>query len=60
MRSPEEGIKDLERMKAQGLRGVMMPGFPVQEDYDSTIYDEFWEAAIALEDAAELPYLDFA
>ncbi|HEX4209391.1 MAG TPA: amidohydrolase family protein [Candidatus Binataceae bacterium] len=48
MRSPEEGIKDLERMKAQGLRGVMMSGFPVQEDYDSKIYDEFFEAAIEL------------
>src|SRR6185437_14160410 len=31
MRSPEEGIKDLDRIKAQGLRGVMMPGFPVKE-----------------------------
>ncbi len=48
MRTPEEGIKDLEKMKAMGLRGVMMPGFPIQEDYDSPIYDEFFEAAIAL------------
>ena len=46
MRSPEEGIKDLDRIKAQGLRGVMMPGFPVKEDYDSPIYDDFWQAAI--------------
>jgi uncharacterized protein len=48
MRSPEEGIKDLERMKAQGLRGVMMPGIPIKEDYDSPIYDEFFEASIAM------------
>jgi len=48
MRTPEEGIKDLEKMKAMGLRGVMMPGFPIQEDYDSPIYGEFFEAAIAL------------
>jgi uncharacterized protein len=48
MRSPDEGIKDLERVKAMGLRGVMMSGFPVMEDYDSAIYDEFWEAAIEL------------
>ena len=35
MRSPEEGIADLERIKAMGLRGVMMPGDPAVEDYDS-------------------------
>ncbi|HVN90141.1 MAG TPA: amidohydrolase family protein [Candidatus Binataceae bacterium] len=49
MRTPEEGIEDLRKMKAMGLRGVMMPGFPVMEDYDSKIYDDFFEAAISLE-----------
>ena len=49
MSSPEQGIKDLERMKAQGMKGVMMPGYPVMEDYDSPIYDPFWEAAVALQ-----------
>ena len=49
MRSPEEGIKDLEAIKAKGLRGVMMPGNPLEEDYDSLIYDDFWEAAVELE-----------
>ena len=49
MRSPADGIRDLERIKALGLRGVMMPGFPVQADYDDPMYDEFWEAAIALQ-----------
>ncbi len=49
MRSPEEGIEDLRAIRAQGLRGVMMPGNPAVEDYDSPIYDEFFEAAIALE-----------
>jgi uncharacterized protein len=48
MRSPEEGIADLEAIKALGLRGVMMPGIPAQEDYDSPIYDPFYEAAIDL------------
>ncbi len=48
MRSPEEGIEDLRTIKAMGLRGVMMPGNPVVEDYDSPLYDEFWEAAIEL------------
>jgi predicted TIM-barrel fold metal-dependent hydrolase len=48
MRSPEEGIEDLRAIKALGLRGVMMPGVPQLEDYDSPIYDKFFEAAIEL------------
>ncbi|MEY4948765.1 MAG: hypothetical protein RL698_976 [Pseudomonadota bacterium] len=48
MRSPAEGIRDLETIAALGLRGVMMPGNPVEADYDSPIYDEFWEAAIEI------------
>jgi len=31
-----------------GLRGVMMPGNPAVEDYDSPIYDEFWAACVDL------------
>jgi len=49
MRSPEEAIADLAAIKALGLRGVTMPGQPVVEDYDSPMYDEFWDAAIDLE-----------
>src|SRR3546814_12762467 len=49
MRSPGEGIEDLKAIKALGLRGVMMPGMPAVEDYDSPVYDEFWETAIELE-----------
>ena len=48
MRTPEEGIADLHEIKALGLRGVMMPGLPAVEDYDSLVYDPFWEAAIEL------------
>jgi predicted TIM-barrel fold metal-dependent hydrolase len=48
MRSPEEGIADLKAIQALGLRGVMMPGNPAVEDYDSRAYDAFWEAAIEL------------
>ena len=48
MRTPEEGIEDLKSIKALGLRGVMMPGNPAVEDYDSRAYDRFWEAAIEL------------
>jgi predicted TIM-barrel fold metal-dependent hydrolase len=50
MRSPEEGIADLERIKALGLRGVMMPGQPANDaDYDDPVYDDFWRAAIDLQ-----------
>jgi predicted TIM-barrel fold metal-dependent hydrolase len=48
MRSPEDGIRELEGVKALGLRGVMMPGNPAQEDYDSRIYDRFWDRALEL------------
>ncbi len=48
VRSPKEAIEDLMNIKKLGLRGVMMSGYPVQEDYDNPIYDELWEAAIEL------------
>ena len=48
MATPEQGIRDLEAIKKQGMRGVMMPGYPQVEDYDSPIYDDFWAAAIEL------------
>jgi predicted TIM-barrel fold metal-dependent hydrolase len=46
MRSPDEGIADLESIRDLGLRGVMLPGIPAVEDYDHPIYDAFWEAAV--------------
>ena len=49
MRTPEEGVADLHAIKALGLRGVMMPGNPAEEDYDSEIYNPVWEAAIELD-----------
>ena len=49
LRTPEDGIADLRRIKQLGLRGVMMPGEPGVDDYDSPIYDDFWQAAIDLE-----------
>jgi predicted TIM-barrel fold metal-dependent hydrolase len=48
MRTPAEGIADLHKIKALGLRGVMMPGHPGVEDYDSPAYDDFWEAAVEI------------
>ncbi|NJN52327.1 MAG: amidohydrolase family protein, partial [Gammaproteobacteria bacterium] len=47
--SPAQMIEDFRRIKALGLRGVMMPGNPAQEDYDHAIYDPVWEAAVELE-----------
>jgi predicted TIM-barrel fold metal-dependent hydrolase len=49
MRTPEEGVQDLHAIKALGLRGVMMPGNPAVEDYDSEVYNPVWEAAIELD-----------
>lgn len=48
-RSPKEMIEDFKAIKALGLRGVMMPGNPAVEDYDSPVYDPVWAAAIELE-----------
>ncbi|MEE8042378.1 MAG: amidohydrolase family protein [Pseudomonadales bacterium] len=48
MRSVDEGIEDLEAIDSLGLRGVMMPGNPAEEDYDAEIYNPFWERAIEL------------
>src|SRR5437867_4419323 len=49
MRSPREGVEDLRAIRALGLRGVMMPGDPAVEDYDSPVYDELWDTAVELE-----------
>src|SRR5439155_9378 len=43
-----KGIADLEAIHRMGLRGVMMPGHPGVEDYDSPAYDAFWEAVIEI------------
>ena len=48
VRTPADGIEDLRRIKALGLRGVMLPSRPGQADWDSPIYDELFEATIAL------------
>ena len=49
MRTPEEGIADLSKIKELGLQGVMLPGRPGVEDYDNPIYDPFWQAAVEME-----------
>jgi predicted TIM-barrel fold metal-dependent hydrolase len=52
LRSVEEGIDDLEQMKALGLRGVMLPGYAAchdEGDYDDPRWDPFWRAAVELD-----------
>ena len=54
MRTPEEGVADLEAIKAAGLRGVMLPGTPGPAyedgpDYDDPAWDDVYRAAIDLE-----------
>jgi predicted TIM-barrel fold metal-dependent hydrolase len=49
MRTIEEGIADLERIKKLGLKGAMLPGIPAVDDYWQESYDPVWEAAAALE-----------
>jgi len=48
LKSPDEGIAELRAAKALGLRTAMLPNMPGTEDYDSPIYDRFWEEAVAL------------
>ncbi len=48
MRTPDDGIADLDDIAKLGLRGVMMPGIPGVEDYDSPVYDAFYEHACDL------------
>jgi predicted TIM-barrel fold metal-dependent hydrolase len=48
MRTPEDGVAELHAAKAMGFKGVMMPGDPAVEDYDSRIYDPVWATAVEL------------
>ena len=48
MRSPEDGVAELKAVKQMGFKGVMMPGDPAVEEYDSRIYDPVWATAVEL------------
>ena len=48
VRSIDEGLEELRRIKEMGFRAVMLPGDPAVEDYDHPCYDPFWEACIDL------------
>ncbi|MGH7932142.1 MAG: amidohydrolase family protein [Candidatus Binataceae bacterium] len=43
-----ESIAEARKIKELGLRGVMLPGWPSEEDYDSKRYDPFWDACADL------------
>jgi predicted TIM-barrel fold metal-dependent hydrolase len=49
VRTPADGIADMERIKQLGFKGVMLPGRPGMADYNDPMYEEFFEAAIALD-----------
>jgi uncharacterized protein len=49
MRSVEDGIADLQSIKALGLRGVMLPGNPAGADYHDARWNPFYEAAVDLQ-----------
>ena len=48
LRSPEDAVQDLKNINALGLPGVMVSGNPHGEDFDSPIWNPFWETAIEL------------
>ncbi len=52
LRSVEEGVDDLQRIAALGLRGAMLPGYAgchADGDYDDRRWDPLWRAAIELD-----------
>jgi uncharacterized protein len=48
-RSPEEIVTDMHKIKDAGFIGVMLPGIPNIDDYDSPIYDRVWATAVELD-----------
>ena len=48
VRTPEEGVQELEAIAAAGFKGVMLCGDAAFEDYDHPSYAPVWEAAIDL------------
>ena len=49
VRTPEEGVRELEALKAMGMKSAMLCGDPAFEDYDHPSYDPVWEASVALD-----------
>lgn len=51
MRTPKDGVDELKRAHEMGFKGVMMPGDPGEEDYDSKV----WEPVFATAEELNLP-----
>jgi predicted TIM-barrel fold metal-dependent hydrolase len=50
VRSVDEAIADVTRMKEEGFRGVMMPGEPATDvDYDDKSFDRLWAACVEMD-----------
>ena len=49
VRSVDTAIADIQRAKARGSVGMMLPGLPYFEDYDHPDYDAMWQCAVDLE-----------
>jgi predicted TIM-barrel fold metal-dependent hydrolase len=47
--NPASGVRDLQRIKQLGFKGVMLPGKPGVADYNDPMYDELFAAAIGLD-----------
>ncbi|MBV1876766.1 MAG: amidohydrolase [Pseudomonadales bacterium] len=47
--SIDSAIEDFRRAKDMGMVGMMMPGNPVQGDYDDKDYDALWQCAVDLD-----------
>jgi len=48
MRTVEDGVAELKAVHAAGFKGVMMPGDPGVEDYDSAVWDPLYATAVEL------------
>jgi predicted TIM-barrel fold metal-dependent hydrolase len=49
LRTVDDAIAEARQIKELGLRGIMLPGWPSEEDYDSKLYDPFWDACVDLD-----------
>jgi predicted TIM-barrel fold metal-dependent hydrolase len=49
MRTVDDSVAEARHIKHLGLRGIMLPGWPSEEDYDSRLYDPFWDACVDLD-----------
>ncbi len=49
VRTIEDGLKEIEQIKAMGFKSVMLPGSPTVEDYHHECYDPIWELCVDLD-----------